>query len=339
MDQQLHAARVWETRITMTRTISTFKYTIVALITLVLFSSCTNPTPLISPSYTSSPSKTVDIRKTETPTPFPTIVPTSIQASPTATMLAATATPTPLSKEQIDRWILDKINNRGNCELPCWWDVIPGKTTWDEALAMLQPFASEVRAGKMMGDTFSAYMAFDKPPEGVTTASALYISFIVKNNIIQTLSIDSVDQVSTLQLPNLLKEYGPPSGGVWVDGYSGSAFDYGPRQVAIHIYYPDSGVFAQYDAPGGEVKSGNLYNCLAYGPLLYLWSPEAGVSYNQAIQGLGLDFQFPFLPSRIALGMDEQQFYEAYKDKENNQGVCLKTPVDLWIWGFGTPVP
>jgi hypothetical protein len=254
-------------------------------------------------------------------------------------MPAATATPTPLSKEQIDQWILDKINNKGNCQLPCWWGIIPGKTTWDEALAMLQPYASEVHAGKTTNDTFSAYMAFDYPPEGVTTASALYISFIVKNNIIQTISIDGVDQVSTLQLPNLLKEYGPPTGGVWVDGYSGSAFDYGPRQVAIHIFYPDSGIFAQYDAPGGEVKNGNLYNCLAYGPLLYLWSPEADVSYNQAIRGLGLDFQFPFLPSRIALGMDEQQFYEAYKDKNTTQEVCLKTPVDLWVWGFGTPVP
>ena len=253
-------------------------------------------------------------------------------------MQAATATPTPLSIEQIDQWILDKINNRENCELPCWWGIIPGKTTWDEALSMLRPYASKIDIGKP-DDVFSAGVYFYWPPTEVSTNDILDLGFIIKDNVIQTISVHGLNKVSFLQLPNLLKEYGPPPGGVWVDGYSGSAFDYGPRQVAIHIYYPDSGIFAQYDAPGGEVKNGNLYNCLAYGPLLYLWSPEAGVSYNQAIQGLGLDFQFPFLPSRIALGMDEQQFYEAYKNKENNQEVCLKTPVDLWIWGYGTPVP
>lgn len=147
--------------------------------------------------------------------------------------------------------------------------------------------------------------------------------------------IDVLRDVHAYYLPELMDAYGEP-GGIWVDAYSGWAFNYDPRHVAIHVYYPDQGIFAQYDAPDGEVRNGMAHNCITNGPLLYLWIPEPELSYTDAVERLGLNFQFPFLPVSEALGMNVHTFYQTFKG--SNQEVCLETPLSLWVWGV-TPTP
>ncbi len=77
-----------------------------------------------------------------------------------------------------------------------------------------------------------------------------------------------IEQAPAFHLPVLMDTYGQP-GSVWVNAYSGSARNYGPRQVTIHVFYPKLGFMAQYDAPGGEMVIGILRNCFVKGPSLH----------------------------------------------------------------------
>jgi hypothetical protein len=247
----------------------------------------------------------------------------------------STATLLPLPDEEVDVWLLAMLEDNGGCRLPCWWGITPGETTWEEARAFLAPYASRISVHEI-GGRVSIAVYFFYPPESVTT-SFITLNFGVMNGIINGIAINNIELVSAYNLSELMETYGEP-GSVFIDAYSGWENDYGPRHVAIHIYYPQHGIFAQYDAPNGEVGDGILHNCIEYGPLLLLWSPERQLNYADAIVSLGLDFQFPFLPVSEALGMDVPTFYETYRGADRE--VCIDTPVDLWIWGATmTPTP
>lgn len=103
-----------------------------------LLSGCvpdTDTTPLSSshfstrtPFCTTVASSPTVIRPLSTRTPVPTMTP-----SPTP---APTATRTPvlhptLEAEQMEAFITEMLADNGGCELPCWWGVTPGETSWE----------------------------------------------------------------------------------------------------------------------------------------------------------------------------------------------------------------
>jgi len=94
------------------------------------------PTILPSPTFTRTPAPTATARitpgisstKIPTLTPEPTPVPT------------ATPTPAPTlqpeeAKEVFGQWMLGEPD----CLLPCWAGIVPGETTWDEAIRLVSP--------------------------------------------------------------------------------------------------------------------------------------------------------------------------------------------------------
>lgn len=99
--------------------------------TLVIFfalTSCTSSETVI-PANTSPVSVVL--------TPIPTIA-----ANPTSS-LTVTPTRTPFSTltnlqpEQHHANIVRLLETNGGCELPCWWGITPGETTWEEAERLL----------------------------------------------------------------------------------------------------------------------------------------------------------------------------------------------------------
>ena len=97
----------------------------------VLITLQTTPTIVAStPVSTLTPTKpllTLTRISTPTLTPLLTNTPTS------------KPTPTRFPPEQAELMVLDLLENNGGCLLPCWWGIVPGQTTWEEAHDLLMP--------------------------------------------------------------------------------------------------------------------------------------------------------------------------------------------------------
>ncbi len=102
--------------------------------------------------------ETTDVVAQSTPTvptginlPTATIKPVTITATrqSTATRIAITATliPSPmptLSLEEKEIVTSELYKTNGNCELPCWWGIVPGETEWQTAKLLLNSVATEL---------------------------------------------------------------------------------------------------------------------------------------------------------------------------------------------------
>ncbi len=324
------------------------KIYLATLILILYATGCTtSPVPNLTPTRQATatvPTQT----STHTLTPAP--VRTNTKTPPPSPMINETITPTrvnlmdlitdipltPLPTEQVQAWIRKMMKDNGGCRLPCWWGITPGKTTWEDAKMFLSPYASRISIMQIGGDLDTAIYFF-WPPQDVTM-SFLALSFSVRDNIVQSISLTGIEQAAAYRLPELMSVYGEP-GAVYINAYSGWAYDdHDPRDVSIHIYYPQEGIFAQYVAPDSKVENGTIHGCIQYGTLVNLWAPIDTKTYTITLQTITLNFQFPSIPVSKALGMDIHHFYETYKGE--NKEVCIETPVDLWVWGTtSTPTP
>ncbi|MBW8012722.1 MAG: hypothetical protein FVQ83_16010 [Chloroflexi bacterium] len=83
---------------------------------------------------------------TSTPSPSPTTSPTSTLTATAPPMGTFTLTLTPqptLSEEEIEQKLIQYYETNGNCELPCFWGIIPGETTLQEVENELVPLSED----------------------------------------------------------------------------------------------------------------------------------------------------------------------------------------------------
>jgi hypothetical protein len=114
---------------------------ILTIILECVLSGCTRPKETTqSLQVTPSPFPTViPLTSTLTSTITPTITPTSTIVPPTPTLIPTatpTLTPTPLNTiepAKANELISGLLRDPGDCLAPCFWGIVPGKTTRDEA--------------------------------------------------------------------------------------------------------------------------------------------------------------------------------------------------------------
>lgn len=309
---------------------------------LTIVAGCGTPirvteSPTITHTSWGTPSKTILI---STATTTPTTIPT-MTLSPTDTPIPTnTGTTTPiylptLPPEQAKALMLELLQTNGGCQLPCWWGITPGVTTWEETLRIVSPIASGISIYEREGG-LNAAVSFNNHPEGIDPFG---FDTIIKDGIVQDLSISSYGPggIPFYSLSNVLDTYGKPEE-VWVDAYSPWACDYsnGQRLLTIRLFYPKQGIFAQYDA-WGEAGDTIIQARMERGPSLYLWSPTLNLTYSETFMKAGLlPGDNPSLPVLEAFGMDTATFYQTYK---NDVVACVETPRELWNWCGETPTP
>lgn len=94
--------------------------------------------PVISVNTSTSSTSTPQIY-TATPSRTPTKTPT-ITATVT---IEPMPTPLPtLNSREASLAVQKLLLENGNCQLPCWWGIVPGKTSWENTRKFLSPFAS-----------------------------------------------------------------------------------------------------------------------------------------------------------------------------------------------------
>ena len=98
-------------------------------------------TPTLVASTTSSPSSTDTKVPTETPMP-------------------------PLASLVAQQQAVELLKSNGNCSLPCWWGITPGKTTWSAAESFLYQFDQQVYSRTSgLTEPFTAEVLIPVPTE------------------------------------------------------------------------------------------------------------------------------------------------------------------------------
>ncbi len=265
-----------------------------------------------SPSATVLPTSTITasslLRKTPSITPIPTwtLLPTM---EPTIAIL----------------FVEGLLKNNTGCRLPCWWGIVPGKSSWTETKQFMSSFSNFVG---IIGKPNEFQIAeFDIPTSENT--GPIEQRFGIKNNtVIEITNIYFGNITSSYNLVEMLTTYGQP------DAILLSAY-YEPRYSAymnvVAVFYLKQGILAEYYDNGGVLKGETLEVCpqQADYPHLDLWAPENNLNIQEATEKYLDTINWPTYKSLVAAtGMNIETFYNTFKDPNNN--TCLQLLTTDW---------
>ncbi len=280
-------------------------------------------TPTPQPSSTAPPSP---IPATATPTPTATASATpSPSPSPTAT-----ATPVPtLEPEPLRAFVRDMLETNGGCELPCWWGITPGETTWDDMQAFFTQRGIEIDREGLELDNLN--------PEAspLRYRSRLGVNFLERDGVVQSIRVrngsfyDPYPQELFLGpdygLDQVLARYGRPSE-VYLSlvvgaGCAGSGI---VPQYELWVVYNDRGMAFQY--PGALIRDNHGWHLCPQpdrvkGMEIWLQSPDADQPVIRIDSMVG-DFEIDGTLNQVT-GMSLGDFQRAFQ--------APASPVCLWV--------
>jgi len=227
-------------------------YIYLLLVVILGLSSC-EPSDLnipasVSPTIPKKPvtmTPTITAILTKTPTPSSTATPPTTTYTPTPTH-TATLTPLPtLKPEQAEETIRTLLRESVDCPAPCFWGIIPGKTTLAEArdvFAHLGLYMQQTnsREGK---DIYEIACDLENGPSVTAILT-------IQKKIVENLSImitpekfqsDVQREWLAYSPETLIARYGTPS---WVEFFVGRGP--GPDAYSMEIYFDEVDLIVQY---------------------------------------------------------------------------------------------
>lgn len=219
-------------------------------------------------------------------------------------------------------------NTNANCELPCWWEIIPGKAEWGTTQLFLETFASEMYyLARESESDLDFIVEVDVPvPEDLSEINFLRHTFFVQNGII--VRIEPEGPWGTMKvdtLAELLDTYGRPTE-VWLDTV-GYTFGNSYYPFSIALFYPEKGILARY-FDEADLTNEYLIGCpQGASATLVLWAPKRNLSFEETLsRQQGVQY---YKPLTEVTGMDVETFYQTYLDP--NTETCIETPAELWM--------
>lgn len=293
-----------------------------AILTFLLLAiSCRGP-------QTANPSAVVITYPTSTRTSAPSTSTPTHTPSPTQTQtLTPTRTPTitwtPLPTIQPDERLdtmLDLLYTNANCQLPCWWGIIPGETSWASARRFLQTFDPHVFVGGEydLDEGFVVIANIFVPEEIYSVRMGQY--FHVNNDEIKVMEI-SLGKIPTFNLPTVLNDYGRPDE-VWLHTIPEEI--QGDLPFSIVLYYGQLGIAITYHIQAEETEDyiQGCFNINRAGQMA-LWAPYLEWSFDEVVSqtnNLGL----PWRLLEDITDMDTESFYQIFREPGDDN--CINVP-------------
>lgn len=248
------------------------------------------PSPSSTPTSTPRPAPTAP--PTQTPTPIPTDTPTPL--------------PT-LDPDEVEAYVREMLQTNAGCELPCWWGITPGETSWEEMEAAFLDLGISVENGRL-----------DLKSWNTATGYRLEIEFEREDDLVRSVSVgnygwyhtliqdDFADTWQRYALHQVLSRHGVPSEVYLV-------LDRQDYHYGMFVVYDDQGIGFLY--PGIRISDvGGWLICPVFGQVeefaMQLQSPAA----DTPIAPREHDDEWFYVEGRLAelTGMDVQAFHEAF---------------------------
>ncbi len=232
---------------------------ILTLILVFIFAGCNRPGATAqSTQFRQSPSPTVVTptptrTSTATATITKTIIPPTLTLIPSAT---PTLTPTPLDTlepSKADGVILGLLQDPGDCLAPCFWGIVPGKTTRDEASSFFFHLGFSPYNTTHDGRDYTSY---EPQLKGSFSFGVMLVSQnkIVENQRIgmQVIGSNGITETRWMAYSPkaLIQRYGKPSSVnlTW-------NLESGNTTFFIDLYFDDYDLIATFHSPDGPEPS------------------------------------------------------------------------------------
>lgn len=302
-----------------------------------LFASCaqlTNNTATSTLTITS-------ISYTKTLAPTLTLTPVS-----TYTPVAA---PT-LSVEHARARLLELLANNGNCRLPCLWGITPGKSSYQEAQAVLVPLTSISNRTSFRSESGTISPLYAEDNLGLFTDAG----FLSTNHVVNHLVLDAREEKQMITTNGIFG-----NGGIFDSTTFGKRIEYyslahvlseqgipdsviiattGSRQIPvaaggfyIALFYPDQGIWVKYTTSmhlAGNIVRGCLENAHVE---MELYPPGNADSFQTLLEQARPEMSVQkdwYKPLERVTSMTLEQFYETFRQPTDK---CIETPAKLWL--------
>lgn len=272
--------------------------------TATVITQTTLPTQL--PMIVTSPTSTAKLIKTETPLPI------------------STWTPLPtLPADEAEKMAMMLLMDNAGCQLPCWWGITPGKSSFDMARQFLSTLAmklyiSDSRLVKKNGIFYiQDAISVDYRIDGKFGDGALDITAI--NGIVELIVILPRGTDQSYQIQHMLTNYGKPEHVLFEADTDYSLFH-------ILLYYPNKGITAFYE--GKFERLSEVYRICpqGIGPELWLWSPGNAFTLMEN-QFIGPDIIRLMVPITDVSSFDLDNWYQIYREPN---APCFEIPRNIW---------
>jgi hypothetical protein len=255
------------------------------------------------------------------PTEVTTTVPLPTE-QPTVAETKEIQVPT-LSQDEAYKQYQRLLQNNAGCQLPCWWGITPGKTTWRDAEGFLKAF-TELNTNGNTNGFFAVDVHLPLPREKGTLSHTYYI----KDGIVYWIEAYNYDWAPSLFLTEFLNTFGPPNE-VFIRTFRSE--ENGSQPFLIDLFYGNRGILMEYSGGDPDQVDSKLRDCFndMNAPFIYLWSPDEKMTSSEAINTFldtrNLPYPVPIIKSS---DMDISTFFNIFK---NPIGVkCIDTPLELW---------
>ncbi len=303
------------------RRIMKFKIFMLFSLSVILLNACSdaNQSATSAPNLLPMMSPTLSI----TPLPTQTIYPTPTSVPSTATLFPP-FTPLPkLSKDDSLARTLDLLNANSSCALPCWWNIVPGKTNMRVAMNELLSFVSKATMGSGNGVVVGEFLYL--VPKSISSIGFIDVTLTSRSDTVDQIDVANLNSWK-YQLPSLLQTYGMPTS-VWLRTYKS---DYRMPQntvpFLVALFYQEKGILAMFGETNGQVLGATIRGCIVGTAGLTLWSPAQNLNFDDV--STWKDYYDPYMTLEDASEIDVETFYERYKSGDTLP--CIDTPAELW---------
>lgn len=251
-----------------------------------------------------------------------------------------------LSEEGAYLLLKELLKDNNNCLLPCWWGIVPGKSTPTDLHNVLIPMGSIADTHLLFHNSGSIDILYPQNEwlinviltfEADDSNKSVYIiiirtqAFPVNGNVDPEDRYGVVEYRDALQLytlESILSDYGPPSQVlVRADLYNSSQ---SPDTFELTLLYPEIGLFVRYNSLA-EKNNDRIRSCPSRAFVeLWLLSPDNKESYQEILSSKDMTWEgnFPYTKSlEDATSITLEEFYQTFKEPTNN---CLETPLNIW---------
>lgn len=226
--------------------------------------------------------------------------------------------------------VLDLLKNTNDCTLPCWWGIIPGKTTWLEAQQFLVTVSTKIEQGGSgsyveNGTTYqTTNYSVSYNIYGDTGGGGINLG--VTNGVIATIFIGGGSTKYNLRLSQILSKYGQPDN-IFLSSYKNTP-DYPPPFIVV-LYYQNFHFLATFETNAQKIGD-LLIGCpQSESPGIHIWETNETVT-DQDIEkwAIGPDPTSPLMNFNEVTDLSVEEFYQIFVNPDNKE--CIETPAEYW---------
>ena len=287
----------------------------------------------IKSEFTPSSTENMTINSPTVQTP---IFIASTGSPPTLTLISTIPPTLTVGERQIA--VSELLTTNSGCLLPCWWGILPGKTSWAETEKFLIHLGIKIGStpGVDLGTIYHGTGGFDLDELNVYNN----VGFAERNGVVESIyikgngssNITGFHTVLALYSPSkLIGLYGKPSR-VWLKSSSLNYGNTGKSGYLIWIFYDDLGFMVRYE---GTVEYGSVYHICPKlndgGDIidiqLLLQAPDNSLPLERDDSIIGSE-RASILSIEKAAGISIDEFYRRFT--QSGASGCFDTPRDIW---------